>query len=220
MKQGRIDVPGAAAPEDHLHACEERAAPRFTLLIRAAKLIAPSGEFICVIRDVSESGISLRGFHGLPQEGPQALELQTGERHPIEPVWSRGLEAGYKFADAVDIASFVAETARFPKRQLRLNIMLPVELAFLGGRVRGEVINLSQQGARIECEALLAIDQPLRLISGMLPEVRARVRWRRDRQYGLVFDDTFSLSQLALFAARAQLPELLGQPSCATSLRR
>ena len=216
MEQGRIIVPREADPEP----CEERVAPRFTLLIRAAKLIAPGGEFICVIRDVSESGISLRGFHTLPEGGPQWLELQTGEHHEIEPVWSRGLEGGYRFVNAVEVAALVAEAGRFPKRQLRLNIAFPIELALIGGRFRAQVVNLSQQGARITCNALLAIDQPVRLCSGILPEVRARVRWRRDVEYGLVFDDTFSLSQLAVFAVGAQAPELLEAPVCGATQRR
>ncbi len=220
MEQGRISVPHEGAPTACEPVCEERTAPRFTLLIRAAKVVTPAGEFICVIRDVSQSGVSLRGFHALPENGPHWLELQTGERYAIERVWSRGLEAGYRFAGAVDVATLIAEAGRYPKRRLRLNIGLEVELAFLGGRVRADVVNLSQQGARIECDTLLALDQPLRLCSGLLPEVRARVRWRSKREYGLVFDDTFTLSQLATFAAGVQAPALLAQPACAAALRR
>jgi len=216
MELGRIDVPS----EEAVAAGDERAALRFTLLIRSAKLIAPAGEFVCVIRDVSEIGVSLRGFHALPAEGPLWLELQTGERYAIEPVWNRGLETGYQFIERVEVAALVAEVGQFPKRQLRLVMSIPAELAFIGGRVRADIVNLSQQGARIECDALLAIDQPLRLCSGILPEVRARVRWRSERQYGLVFDDTFSLSELALFAAGAQSPELLAQPVSGVSQRR
>jgi len=36
---------------------ELRAAPRFTLLIRAAKLIADGREFLCIIRDASATGL-------------------------------------------------------------------------------------------------------------------------------------------------------------------
>jgi hypothetical protein len=216
MELNRIELPHEVRPEP----CEEREAPRFTLLIRAAKLVAAQGEFICVIRDVSETGVSLRGFHVLPMDEPLWLELQTGERFALAPVWSRGFEAGFRFVAEVDVARLVAEAGRFPKRQLRLNIPFVAELAMLGGRVRASVLNLSQQGARIECDALLAIDQPLRLCSGPLPEVRARVRWRSERQYGLVFDDTFSLSQLAVFAAGAQCPMLLSAPDCAKDQRR
>lgn len=216
MEHSRIELPRQATGEP----CEDRTAPRFTLLIRAAKLVAPSGEFIAVIRDVSETGISLRGFHPLPIGDPLILELQTGERHRIERVWVRGNESGYRFVDEVDIVRLIAEVGRYPKRRLRLNLAFPVELAFLGRRIAAEVINISQQGARIECGELLAIDQPLRIISKFLPEVRARVRWRKGAILGLVFDDTFNLNQLALFVAGAQAPALLDQVSCAAALRR
>ena len=207
MEQGRIDLPRGIRGEP----CEERAATRFTLLIRAAKLIAPAGQFVVVIRDVSETGISLRGFHALPGEGPLALELRTGEQHRLEKIWERGGEAGFRFLDRVDIVRLIAEAGRFPKRQLRLDIEFPVEVALLGRHVQGEVVNLSQQGARINCSERLAIAQPLRLLSDVFPEVRARVRWRKDGQYGVAFDDTFGLNQLAQFACAAQSPELLAE---------
>ena len=216
MEQSRIVVPQGAASEP----CEERAAPRFTLLIRAAKLVAPAGEFVCVIRDVSESGISLRGFHALPCGNRLELELQTGERHRVESVWQRGNEAGFRFLDPVDIDRLVAEAGRYPKRQLRLNLAFSAELLFLGRRVAAEVVNMSQQGARIACTELLAIDQPLRMTAPALGEVRARVRWRRDGECGVVFDDTFSLAQLAAFAARLQDPGLLQPADCAAASRR
>jgi hypothetical protein len=216
MKLERICMPDETAPPPS----EERDAPRFTLLIRAAKLVAPEGELVCVIRDVSETGVSLRGFHVLPATGELRLELRTGERIALEPVWSRGFEAGFRFLDTVEVGALVAEAGRFPKRQLRLNMAFDVELAFLGGRVRARVLNLSQQGARIACDSLLAIEQPLRLCSGPLPEVRARVRWRRNREYGLAFDDTFSLSQLALFAAASQCPALLADSATTAAMRR
>lgn len=191
---------------------EERVAPRFTLLIRAAKLVTPKGEFIVVIRDVSASGISLRGFHRLPGEGPLTIELQTGESHAIEQVWARGNDAGFRFLEPVEVHDLVAEAGRFPKRQLRLGISFPVSVTARLQQHRGELANLSQQGARIECASLFAIDQPLRLKSESLPEIVARVRWRRGETYGVVFDDTFTLSQLALFAASVQAPELLAEP--------
>ncbi len=220
MEQGRIELPreADAAP------CEDRAAPRFTLLIRAAKLISPQGEFVCVIRDVSETGISLRGFHALPSQEPLALEIQTGEQFAIEPVRVRGLEAGFRFTGPVEVERLVAEAGRYPKRKLRIGIAFPIELAFLGQRVAAHVINISQQGAMIRCDTRLALAQPLRIVSDFLPEVRARVRWRREGaegpEFGLVFDDTFSLSQLALFAAAAQAPELVEVPAQGSALRR
>ena len=45
-----------------------RGAQRFTLLIRTAKLVCESGEYLCVIRDVSSTGVRLRLFHDLPAD--------------------------------------------------------------------------------------------------------------------------------------------------------
>ncbi|MXO75309.1 PilZ domain-containing protein [Altererythrobacter aerius] len=209
MDLSRIEVPRAGARASDRDVPNARAAPRFTLLMRAAKLIGPDGEFLCVIRDISETGISLRGFHRLPSGPALELELQSGDRHAIEQVWQRGTESGYRFTRPVEVSSLVVAAGRYPRRKLRLSIPFDVDVSFLGGKAEAGVVNLSQQGALVRCTARLAIAQPLRLSSADLPEVRARVRWRRDEHYGVVFDDTFTLDQLALFAARIQCPDLL-----------
>jgi hypothetical protein len=42
-----------------------------------------------------------------------------------------------------------------------------------------------------------------------MPDVRCKVRWRRDANYGLVFEDTFSLREFAMLAVRVQCPILV-----------
>lgn len=192
---------------------DQRAAPRFTLLIRAAKLVSPNGEFVCVIRDVSETGVSVRLFHALPQGSPLELHMPGGGVYEVEPVWERESEAGFRFAQNVDVARLISEAGEYPKRGLRLQVCFPVRISTLTQRAEGLITNLSQQGARIECDGLFAIDQNLRIAAleaiPELSEVRAKVRWRRDHDYGLVFEDTFTLSDFARLAARLQSPGLL-----------
>ncbi|QUL37163.1 PilZ domain-containing protein [Erythrobacter sp. JK5] len=188
---------------------DQRAAPRFTLLIRAAKLIAAQGEFVCVIRDVSETGVSVRLFHGLPHCSTLELELPGGTRYAIRRVWERGNQAGFEFADPVSVTTLISEAGEYPKRGLRLGLCIPIAVSALGQRSEGVIENLSQQGARFESDGLFAIDQNLRIESDEFGEVRAKVRWRRDRQYGVVFDDTFMLGDFARLAARLQAPGLL-----------
>lgn len=60
---------------------ELRAAPRFTLLIRAAKLIVDGSEFLCILRDASATGVKIRLFTPIPEHKSLAIELGTGERH-------------------------------------------------------------------------------------------------------------------------------------------
>jgi hypothetical protein len=192
---------------------EQRAAPRFTLLIRAAKLVSAQGEFVCVIRDVSQTGVSMRLFHALPQGEDFELHMPAGAVYPIVRVWNRGNEAGFRFAQPVDVGELINESGNYPKRGLRLGLRFAARLTALTQAYPAQVENLSQQGARITCNALLAIDQSVRIEApeafGVLRTVRAKVRWRRGQSYGLVFDDTFALSEFARMAARLQAPALL-----------
>ncbi|MEE4154894.1 MAG: PilZ domain-containing protein [Erythrobacter sp.] len=208
--EGEPLAPDAAADAA---AIEPRKAPRFTLLIRAAKLVTPQGEFVCVIRDVSETGVSIRLFHDLPGGEPVELHLPAGNAYELRNVWLKGREAGFEFVETVDVARFINEAGAFPKRGLRLGLCFPVRIASLTQSCEGFVENLSQQGARISCDALFAIDQNLRIECTDpeigFGEVRAKVRWRRDKEYGVVFDDTTSLSDFARLAARLQCPDVL-----------
>jgi hypothetical protein len=192
---------------------EQRAAPRFTLLIRAAKLVSAQGEFVCVIRDVSETGVSVRLFHALPGCKQYALHMPAGAVYEVARVWQRDNEAGFTFEAPVEVEKLVNESGEYPKRGLRLALCFPVTIKMLSGSVEAMVENLSQQGARLTCDRLLAIDQTVRMempdLSGKPREVRAKVRWRRDQQYGVVFDDTFTLGDFARLAALLQAPALL-----------
>jgi len=199
------DTPGA----------DQRASPRFTLLIRAAKLVSAQGEFVCVIRDVSETGVSVRLFHALPSCKDYALHMPAGATYEVSCVWQRENEAGFTFAQSVQVDQLVNEASDYPKRGLRLGLCFPVMVHTLSGSFDAVVENLSQQGARITCDQLLAIDQNVRIAAqGLIyktREVRAKVRWRRERQYGVVFDDTFTLGEFARLAAQLQAPALIGE---------
>lgn len=192
---------------------EARSTTRYTLLVRAAKLVSSHGEFVCVIRDVSETGLSVRLFHGVPQGDPVELHMPGGRCYELNHVWTRGNEAGFEFSKTVDVATLINEAGEFPKRGLRLGLCFPIRVSTLTQSCEAIVENFSQQGARFECDAHFAIDQTLRIESAenglKLGELRAKVRWRRNRHYGVVFDDTLTLSDFARFAARLQEPQLL-----------
>lgn len=201
-------VPSIASDYQPIHGdelgAEQRSAARYMPLIRTAKLIFPEGEFLCVVRDASATGLSVRLFHQVPSHTRVTLELQNGDRHELERVWNRGERQGYQFAGEVDLERLLAARGDHPKRPIRLNLPFEAELKWLAGREMVNVQNLSQQGAKLECRRLLAIDQRVRLSCRHLPEVRATVRWRHVHTYGIVFEDTFQFAELARIAARVQ----------------
>ena len=191
---------------------DQRSAPRYVSLIRAAKLITSEGEFVCVVRDVSQTGVKVKTFHRLPAGCARPmLELQNAERFELRPVRIDEGEASFVFAQAICVERLIREHWSYPKRQFRLNIALPVRLLTVGGEWEGEMGNISQQGARLTSKARFAAEQLLRITASGLPDIRAKVRWRRQETYGVVFEDTFSLSQIARLAAQIQCPALLHQ---------
>lgn len=190
-------------PEDTGDGDELRAAPRFTLLLRTAKLIGQAGEYLCVVRDVSATGISVRTFHALP-DGKLVLELPNGDRHPLDKVWEKEGAAGFRFSDPVDVERLIEGKGRFPKRGVRLHVALPATLSTIGGVHDAILRNISQQGARIETRSRLALDQRVQLELKGIPSIRAVVRWRKDDEYGLAFVDTFQFAELARLAALLQ----------------
>lgn len=189
---------------------EQRAAARYISLIRAAKLVAEAGEFVCVVRDVSQTGVKVKTFHPMPDDGqPVALELQNGERFSLRPVRQGEGEASYAFARPVAVERLIREHWSHPKRPFRVNVDFAARLAASCGSHDAKVVNLSQQGARVITDARLAVYQLVRITAPGLPEIRAKVRWHRGGEYGLVFEDTFALPQFARLAALIQAPALL-----------
>lgn len=186
---------------------ELRAAPRFTLLIRSAKIISPSGEFLCIVRDVSSSGVRLRLFHPLPPGSLVTLELASGEHFAMEKVWESEDHAGFRFVDEIDVHRFIAEASPYPRRQLRLRIDFPAILTVDGIASPVMVRDLSRQGARIECDELLAVGQKVKLEAKGLPTLISNVCWRSSPAYGLVFLQLFTFDELARLAEALQLPE-------------
>lgn len=186
-----------------------RGAPRFTSLIRAAKLVCDQGEFVCVLRDVSATGVRLRCFHAIPRSPALTLELQNGTSLALERVREEGAEASFRFAAPVAVEELVREPERYPRRQLRLAIAIPLTLRTLAGPIAAMTQNIAQQGCRLTGAAPLALAQPVVVEGPAIPAIRAKVRWRRDGACGLVFDDTFSLGDFARVAARLQAPDLV-----------
>jgi hypothetical protein len=193
---------------------EQRSAPRFTLLIRAAKLIAGEGEFLVVVRDVSRDGVKIKTFHPLPPTEEYAIELSSGERHAIEKVWDDGSEKGFRFSDPVALEQLLAESPEGKrKRPVRLRLEVGVGVSAGGRSSAGLLADISQHGACIVSDDHLAIGERVRIQGESLPELTGRVRWRRRPLYGLILEQTFRFEELARLTA--QLSGLGASPTAA-----
>jgi len=186
--------------------CEQnnRSAERFALLLRPVKVLAGTGEYLAILRDVSASGLRLRLFHPLPGDPRMVIELANGDRYEASKVWERDGQAGFEFTAPVDVARLIEEQNRFRKRQVRVLVDLPARIFANGEASEAVIRDLSQQGGRIETGAQLALDQRIRIEAQGLPPIDAKVRWRRAPHAGLIFEQTFKLDELARLVATLQ----------------
>lgn len=192
-------------PDGRDSLAEQRRDPRFIPIIRTAKLICDAGEFLCLLRDISASGVHMQLFHSLPASRDFTLELPNGESFAMERVWERAGHAGFQFRGLIEPEKLIGDSGPYRRRPVRLELYLPATISSHAINAGVVVRNLSQQGARIESPIRLAIDQKLQLAADLLPKIQARVRWRRQADHGLVFDQTFRFDELARLVARLQL---------------
>jgi hypothetical protein len=187
---------------------EQRAAPRFTLLLRVAKLVVDDREQFCVIRDASTTGLKVRLFGPLPQHAELAVELANGDRHRAECVWTAGDHAGLRFLEPILLERLLDEAkGSGQRRQVRLRITLDGMLHAGREAVAITIRDISQQGAALDSEKWLLINELVKIETAILPPVYAKVRWRDHPRYGVIFEQTFHLEELAHRCAGLPAPQ-------------
>jgi hypothetical protein len=192
-------TPPRSAPAD------QRDAGRTPLAApRAAKLLCERGEYLCLLRDISATGVRLGLFHAVPAATHAFLELANGEVYPMLRVWQRERQASYRFTQPIDPADFIAEPVSHPRRPIRIRVRSP-GLVYADRVVRPmELRDISQNGASFEADTYLSLGQTLVLSLEALPELNGWVRWRRGRNFGVVFDHGLRLDELAAHALALQ----------------
>ena len=195
----RSDAAGSpSADEQARSGPEQRGAPRFTLLLRVAKLIVDGREVFCVIRDASTTGLKVRLFTPLPDHAELAVEMANGDRHRARCVWTADDHAGLQFAMPVPLDQLLDEArASGQRRHVRLRIALDGVLHSGGEVVPVQLHDISQQGAGIDSDKWLLLHELVKIETALLPPIYAKVRWRDHPHYGVIFEQTFQLENLA-----------------------
>jgi hypothetical protein len=192
------------APDHAERFVEMRAAPRSSLMCRTGKILCESGEYVCVVRDVSATGARLKLFHAAPPDQHLFLELANGDRYAMERVWAQGEHVGFRFSCTIDVDRFIAEPSHWPRRPIRINLQRPADVTADGVVSPALLLDLSQHGARIEAGRKFALEQKLWLAIGDRPARFGCVRWRRGYRHGLVLQQSFRLDELAGYALALQ----------------
>ncbi|WP_343612795.1 PilZ domain-containing protein [Novosphingobium sp.] len=202
---------------------ELRRAPRYTLLVRAAKLVLDGREYLCVLRDASSTGVKVRIFHPLPSYEHIALETASGERYPMELMWFKDDHAGFRFFNEIDVQSLIEDRREtYPRRQIRLRLERPATI-HSGSRAWPILLrDISQQGACIETPERLLLRQLVKIDIPGFPQIYAKVCWRQEPRHGLALETSFTMDELAVNIMKMHeypLVALPGETTIGSNLR-
>jgi len=180
---------------------QQRAAPRFQLMLRPARLICREAEYLGLIRDISANGAKIQFFHPVPEACRMAMELREDMVVEMERRWATESSAGYEFASPIDVERVLQPDPSHPRRKPRLCLPRPMILTVDGHDVPARLHNISQQGACIECDYGLARYQLIRIHIDGIGQRHAKVLWHKQGRYGLVLEETFELREFACLLA-------------------
>lgn len=116
---------------------EQRESARSGLMMRLAKVVCQTGEYPCLLRDVSDGGAGLAFLHDVPPEDRIILQLASGLTFPIERAWSKGRKAGYRLACSPTREDFLRN--RGEDADPALNLAIAASARIIDGREIAEV---------------------------------------------------------------------------------
>lgn len=184
---------------------DQRGAERVAVMIRTAKLVSAAGEFLCIVRDVSATGVRLKLFHDLPGDVRLALQLANGASYSLDMVWQECGQAGFRFCQTIDVEAFVHGHSGETHHPIRLCLHVPVFLAAGGMEDVVTLTGLSQQGADFESARHLAVGEPVKLWCDGHSGLIGTICSRSGGGYGVVLRNHFGIGELAELVADLQL---------------
>ena len=182
----------------------KRGATRVSLFLRSVRVLTDSAQMLCVLRDISATGLRLKLFHPLPATLHMAIDLGQGAIHFIEKVWEADGHAGFRFAAPVDVAAVIGDHTRPSRQPVSLELSFPAVIAADGQAALARVEEISQSGVRISCDRAFGVAQHVTVSADGFPVRSGTIEWRSHPEHGVVFQQGFAFDELARLAARLQ----------------
>lgn len=177
-------------------------------MLRSAKVVCQSGEYVCLVRDVSQEGVLLSFLHETPLEPRLILALANEQTYPLQRVWTGETQAGYRFAGPVSLAEFLHERSPFAVRPVCLKIAASARLVDGADSHTARLIDLSTHGAKLDAKIRLGCERRVLFQAHGMTQRPATIVWskeaERDARHGLQFSEPLTLRELAQASLRMQ----------------
>lgn len=172
---------------------------RLTTLLMVGRLIDPSGDHLCRVRNLSTGGMMVETAAPLAIGMPVRVELRNLNQVDGRVVWTRDQRAGIQFDAVQEVATLLhapEDTDQRP-RSPRLTAACSVLLWHLGHTTAPELRDLSQSGCRLGMAHPLPDGAEVRITIPGLPPRHASQRWTGDGEAGFAFHTLLSFNELS-----------------------
>lgn len=176
---------------------EQREDLRRVKVLRVARLQTPRGEELCLVRNISSSGLMAHIYSELNVEEPVTAEFKSGQPVAGRVQWRRDGLAGIVFDEPVSAEELLAARDERQPRAPRVDIDVKARIRV---GVRYHVValcNISQGGGRISPSEVLEVGQKLILMVSGLSPIAGSVRWLDKEHAGIAFDTPIPFETLA-----------------------
>ena len=174
----------------------------------ASFLADDSGRYPCSIRKLSAAGAMLHLEAEVPLDHPLCLHLANGQSLAGTLAWAQDSTAGFAFDVPIDVIGTLARTlASLPaeRRQMpRVELHQTVSVAQDGKVDFTRSRNISQGGAAIETRRDYKAGDAVQISFDGLRPIDSTVRWARDGQIGVAFDEPLGWQMLMPWLRQVQ----------------
>jgi len=175
--------------DDVVEPQERRRSARHTTLFQVAKLCTGRSEELCILRDISDTGLRAEVYCRVEPGEKVVLEMRTGHRVSGHVIWSRDPSIGVHFDAPISVPEVLAHCS-FDDRLARMRPpRIDVEMPglVLAGRnlIDVTIRNISQAGIGVVCTELLQVATDVTVRLAGIGQRGAKVRWYREGECGL-----------------------------------
>lgn len=154
---------------------------------------------LCLIRNISRSGARVRVYRRYRIGTRAVIDLKTGHRLEGTVVWAQMGHVGVEFEEMIDVdALFSTESLQAKGHRARLprvECQAPVTVRSGDSLLKGQVVDISQGGIKVESEQPIATGRAVVLLPGLYP-ISSQVRWSEGSHAGIAFDELIPFRRL------------------------
>ena len=176
---------------------DRRADERHLTLFRVGTIILGDRRELCLVKNISAGGASIRAYCLLEPDMTLHIELKEGQ--PVSGVvtWIKGTDAGITFDERVDVIDLLKSSGEDPRpRMPRIEVRCVCFVREGAVLHRAKMHNISQGGLSVEAPNGLNVNADVTVTIPGLPTQDAVVRWADGTRYGLSFNTVLPLAGL------------------------